>query len=28
MVTVKKAFGLGMILVGEYFLVKMGRLML
>jgi thiol:disulfide interchange protein DsbD len=28
MVTVKKAFGLGMILVGEYFLIKMGRLML
>ena len=28
MVTVKKVFGLGMILVGEYFLVKMGRLML
>jgi thiol:disulfide interchange protein DsbD len=27
MVTVKKVFGLGMILVGEYFLVKMGRLM-
>jgi cytochrome c-type biogenesis protein len=28
MVTVKKVFGLGMILVGEYFLIKMGRLML
>jgi thiol:disulfide interchange protein len=27
MVTVKKAFGLGMILVGEYFLIRMGRLM-
>jgi len=28
MVTVKKVFGLGMILIGEYFLVRMGRLML
>jgi len=27
MVTIKKAFGFGMILVGEYFLVQMGRLM-
>jgi thiol:disulfide interchange protein DsbD len=27
MVTIKKAFGFGMILVGEYFLIKMGRLM-
>ncbi len=28
MVTIKKVFGLGMILVGEYFLIRMGRLML
>lgn len=28
MVTVKKVFGLGMILIGEYFLIRMGRLML
>jgi cytochrome c-type biogenesis protein len=27
MVTIKKAFGFGMILVGEYFLIRMGRLM-
>ena len=27
MVTVKKVFGFGMILVGEYFLIRMGRLM-
>jgi cytochrome c-type biogenesis protein len=27
MVTVKKVFGLGMILAGEYFLIQMGRLM-
>ena len=28
MVRVKKVFGLGMILIGEYFLIRMGRLML
>ncbi len=27
MVTIKKVFGFGMILVGEYFLIRMGRLM-
>jgi cytochrome c-type biogenesis protein len=27
MVTIKKVFGLGMILIGEYFLIRMGRLM-